>query len=115
PPPGTRPPLDSLLTSCQFTDMSAQRPSLRGDQLAATRERILEAACVDVSPRSLESLSFAAVAARAGVSERTVFRHFPTMRALQDAVVARYERMAGWPSSNDGLEAAAIPEAIRHG
>ena len=40
-------------------------------------------------------LTFRAVAERAGVSERTVYRHFPTERHLHDAVMARLEDEAG--------------------
>jgi AcrR family transcriptional regulator len=36
-----------------------------------------------------------AVAERAGVNERTVYRHFPSERALRDAVLARLEQEAG--------------------
>lgn len=40
-------------------------------------------------------LTFRAVAERAGVAERTVYRHFPTERHLHDAVMERLEREAG--------------------
>ena len=40
-------------------------------------------------------LTFRAVAERAGVGERTVYRHFPTERHLHDAVMARLESEAG--------------------
>ncbi len=40
-------------------------------------------------------LTFRAVAAHAGVGERTVYRHFPTERHLHDAVMARLETDAG--------------------
>lgn len=42
-----------------------------------------------------DGLTFRAVADRADVSERTVYRHFPTERQLHDAVMARLEDEAG--------------------
>lgn len=41
------------------------------------------------------ALTFRAVAERAGVGERTVYRHFPTERHLHDAVMQRLEEEAG--------------------
>ncbi len=40
-------------------------------------------------------LTFRSVAERAGVGERTVYRHFPTERHLHDAVMQRLESEAG--------------------
>ena len=40
-------------------------------------------------------LTFKAVAERAGVGERTVYRHFPSEQLLHDAVMQRLEREAG--------------------
>jgi AcrR family transcriptional regulator len=40
-------------------------------------------------------LTYRAVAERAGVGERTVYRHFPTERHLHDAVMQRLEAEAG--------------------
>jgi AcrR family transcriptional regulator len=42
-----------------------------------------------------DGLTFRAIAERADVSERTVYRHFPTERQLHDAVMARLEDEAG--------------------
>ena len=42
-----------------------------------------------------DGLTFRAVAERAEVSERTVYRHFPTERKLHDAVMERLEDEAG--------------------
>lgn len=53
---------------------------LRASQAAATRERIV-AACVALMQRGAD-LTYAAVAAAAGVQERTVYRHFPTKEDL---------------------------------
>lgn len=70
----------------------------RRQQAAETRERIVSAGADLV--RGFRSwnwgeLTFRAVAERAGVSERTVYRNFPSERHLHDAVMARLEDDAG--------------------
>jgi AcrR family transcriptional regulator len=70
----------------------------RREQAAGTRERIVTAGVEvlrDSSIRDWRALTVAAVAARAGVSERTVFRHLGDERGLRDAVMARLERETG--------------------
>lgn len=65
---------------------------------AQTRDRIVDAATELVhgfASWDWRDLTFRAVADRAGVGERTVYRHFPTERHLHDAVMARLERDAG--------------------
>jgi len=62
----------------------AYHSPLRESQAAATRERIV-AACVALMQRG-DDLTFAAVAARAGVQERTVYRHFPRREDLEAAL-----------------------------
>jgi AcrR family transcriptional regulator len=71
---------------------------VRRRQLAETRERIVAAgpAVVHSLPTwDWGDLTFRAVADRAGVSERTVYRHFATERALHDAVMRRLTEEAG--------------------
>ena len=70
----------------------------REEKAAQTRQRIVEAGSDIV--HGFESwdwrdLTFKAVAERAGVGERTVYRHFPTERHLHDAVMTRLENEAG--------------------
>jgi AcrR family transcriptional regulator len=60
---------------------AAYHSPLREQQAAATRARIVEA-CVSLMQSGSE-LTYAAVAAAAGVQERTVYRHFPTRNDLQ--------------------------------
>ena len=72
--------------------------TLRRQQAAGTRERIVAAgsALLHRSPiRDWRSLTLRAVAERAGVNERTVYRHFANERALRDAVMQRLEEEAG--------------------
>jgi AcrR family transcriptional regulator len=66
--------------------------------MAETRERILDAASALV--HEFESwdwrpLTFRAVAERAGVGERTVYRHFATEQALHEAVMRHLAQESG--------------------
>lgn len=70
----------------------------RQQKAAQTRERIIAAGSELVhgfDTWNWRDLTFKAVAERAGVGERTVYRHFPTERHLHDAVMARLESEAG--------------------
>ena len=71
---------------------------LRRQQLAETRSRILAAgsALVHEFPTwDWRDLTFRAVADEAGVSERTVYRHFASEQELHRAVMYRLEEEAG--------------------
>ncbi len=71
---------------------------VRRRKVAETRERILAAASAlvhEFASWDWRGLTFRAVAERAGVSERTVYRHFATERELRDAVMRRLEEEAG--------------------
>lgn len=63
-----------------------------------TRERIVRAGAELVraaSVRDWRGVTVRAVALRAGVNERTVYRHFATERDLRDAVMQQLEHDAG--------------------
>jgi AcrR family transcriptional regulator len=62
------------------------RSALRGAQQQQTRERILEAAIGQIAEEGLGELTVPLVAERAGVSLRTVYRHFPSKDDLIDSV-----------------------------
>ena len=71
--------------------------SLRQERAAQTRERIIDAGAAlvhEFSSWDWRELSVRAVAARAGVHERTVYRHFPTEEGLRAAVVERLQQEA---------------------
>jgi AcrR family transcriptional regulator len=71
---------------------------LRLQRAAETRERIVAAGSelLHGSPvRDWQALTVRAVAERAGVNERTVYRHFVNERGLRDAVMHRLEEKAG--------------------
>jgi AcrR family transcriptional regulator len=68
---------------------------LRARQVAATRQRILEAFVAHIVEGSTDPITMAGVAERAGVSLRTVYRHFSTRAALVDAVAEQVKRGMG--------------------
>ena len=93
--------------------------TLRRRQAAGTRERIVAAGSElhHGSPiRDWRALTIRAVAARAGVNERTVYRHFVNERALRDAVMHRLEEEAGIELAGLRLEhvANAAARIFRH-
>lgn len=70
----------------------------RRQQAAGTRRRIVAAGSEllhESDVRDWGALTVRAVAERAGVSERTVYRHFENERGLRDAVMHRLEEEAG--------------------
>ncbi len=64
------------------------RSPLRAKQAADTRELIVAAVGQQLAAGGTDDLSVERVAERAGVSTRTVYRHFPTREALLDSVGA---------------------------
>ena len=74
---------------------------------AATRDRIVDAGARlvrEFTTWNWDELTFRAVAGRAGVSDRTVYRHFPTERHLHDAIMGRLEDEAGISYDDVGLD-----------
>lgn len=71
---------------------------LRQQRASETRDRIVTAGCEILQGASIRdwgALTMRAVAERAGVNERTVYRHFTNERGLRDAVMHRVEEQAG--------------------
>jgi AcrR family transcriptional regulator len=83
------------------TPEGSRRPydnTLRRQRAAETRDRIIVAGAEVLRGfpiRDWGALTVRAVASRAGVNERTVFRHFANEKELRDAVMHRLEREAG--------------------
>lgn len=78
------------------SDMSSvPQTSIRADYKEQTRTRILDAAIALMSESGEEPFSIAQVAARAGVTDRTVYRHFETREALLQAVWPRMQERVG--------------------
>jgi AcrR family transcriptional regulator len=80
---------------------------VRRQQREATRERIVVAGSAiahELPSWDWKGLTFRAVAERAGVSERTVYRHFSGERHLHQAVMRRLEEEAGVRYEGIGLD-----------
>ena len=81
--------------------MTSRRPydsPVRRQAMEQTRERIVAAGVelvVGFTSWDWTDLTFRAVAERAGVGERTVYRHFPTERALHAAIMRGLAEKAG--------------------
>jgi AcrR family transcriptional regulator len=90
--------------------------TLRRQRAAETRDRIVAAGCEllnGTSIRDWQGLTLRAVAERAGVNERTVYRHFANERGLRDAVMHRLEAQAGIDLAGLRLEdVAEVAERI---
>ena len=72
--------------------------TLRRQQAAETRTRIIAAGSELLhgsSVRDWRGLTIRAVAEKAGVNERTVYRHFINEQGLHDAVMHQFEEEAG--------------------
>jgi AcrR family transcriptional regulator len=71
---------------------------VRREQAARTRQRIVDAGAGlvrELPTWDWRGLTFTAVAARAAVGVRTVYRHFPTERDLHGAILARLQEQSG--------------------
>jgi AcrR family transcriptional regulator len=71
---------------------------VRRERAARTRDRIADAGMAlvrELPTWDWRGVTFAAVAARAGVGLRTVYRYFPTERDLHDAIMGRLQQAAG--------------------
>ena len=81
--------------------------TLRRERAAETKERIIVAGSElthHSSVRDWKRLTVRAVAERAGVNERTVYRYFGSERGLRDAVMHRQEEEAGIDLAGMDLE-----------
>jgi AcrR family transcriptional regulator len=84
---------------------------VRREQAARTRQRIVDAGVAlvrELPTWDWRGLTFAAVATRASVGERTVYRYFPTERDLHEAILARLQQDAGGVSY-EGLTLDDLP------
>lgn len=67
-----------------------------GEQYEAIHRSLAASALVTLAEDGYEGVTHAAVADRAGVSERTAFRHFPTKVELAVAGIEQLPTYAGW-------------------
>jgi AcrR family transcriptional regulator len=80
------------------TTRSTTKPytsTLRDRQVAQTRELILDALTTLVGDRRADEVTTRDIAATAGVSERTVYRHFPDRGALLEGLSQRLPELDG--------------------
>jgi AcrR family transcriptional regulator len=103
--------MTAVATTKKTTQEPPARPvrpydgTLRRERAAETRERILDAGSELIhrtSVRDWKKLTVRAVAERAGVNERTVYRYFGNEQGLRAAVMHRNEQEAG-------IELAGMP------
>jgi AcrR family transcriptional regulator len=86
------------VTATDHTPKRRYDNTLRRERANETRERIVTAGAELVrqsSIRDWRGVTISAVAERAGVNERTVYRHFVNERGLRDAVMQRLEAAVG--------------------
>ncbi len=91
--------------------------SLRSEQAEGTRQRILDAVVALSSERDAD-VATSTIAKRAGVSEPTIYRHFPNREALFEAVnTLLQERLGGAPLAGEpgDLPAVALAAALYMG
>ena len=69
--------------------------TLRDRQVAQTRELILDALTTLLGDRRVDEVTMRDIAAAAGVSERTVYRHFPDRDALHEGLSQRLPQLDG--------------------
>jgi AcrR family transcriptional regulator len=86
--------------------------SLREAHKALTQERIVDAALALFEAEDPDSLTLARVAHAAGVTERTIYRHFATRDELIHASWARMNQQLSNPPAPDS--AAALVAHPRH-
>jgi AcrR family transcriptional regulator len=87
--------------------------SLRDAHKALTRQRILDAALSLVEAEDPDSLTLAHVAKSAGVTERTIYRHFATREELISAAWSRVnEAIASPEQPSTASDLAALPKQM---
>ncbi len=65
------------------------------DRASVQVERILDAACLEVTERGYDAASTSTIARRAGIAVGSVYRYFPDKRALMQAVERRNQLRYG--------------------
>jgi AcrR family transcriptional regulator len=85
-----------------MTDEPARtyRSPLRDEQVRRTRNLILDALVELLADRRADDITTREIADRAGVSQPTVYRHFPDRTALLEGISARIGELMGIP---DGI------------
>jgi AcrR family transcriptional regulator len=88
-------------------------PTLAERQSGLTERLILDSAIDILESSSLRELTARGIAARANISERTMFRYFATRDALLDAVAAEVARLLAAPADPASVEdLLAMPDKL---
>ena len=85
---------------------------VRDEQVQRTRERILDGALATFA-RGVAELSVPAIAAEAGVSRPTVYRHFGSKRGLLAALPAHVNRKSGLMPETPPADLGEVARAAR--
>jgi AcrR family transcriptional regulator len=85
--------------------------TLRDRQRAGVRDDILAAVGASLADGGVDELSFARVAERAGVSERTVYRYFPSRQELLGALSVWVRERVG--EADPPAQADELPASTR--
>jgi len=89
------------------TNRSTTRPyssPLRAQQSQRTRDLILDALTALLAEHRADEVTTKQIAERAGVSQPTVYRHFPDRAALVDGLAERVARLAANTDGGPGVE-----------
>jgi AcrR family transcriptional regulator len=97
--------VDSMSEAPKRSTTKPYTSVLRERQVAQTREFILDAVTTLLSDRRADEVTTRDIAASAGVSQRTVYRHFPDRDSLLEGLSQRMSRLDGVkPSFGNGLD-----------
>jgi len=93
-------------------DRRTYESPLRERQAQQTRDEILDALGALLAEQAVDEVTTKEIAREAGVSERTVYRHFPDRTALVEGLTARFlgsgERVPTVPERVEDLKSVAI-------
>ena len=92
---------------------SGRTTTLREQQTRLTRELIFKALAEVVLEEGVHAFSVRRVAEKAGLSHRTVYRHFPTRQALLDALGAWSAEENARLGIEDPSTVGALPDHVR--
>lgn len=85
------------------TEGRSYHSPLRAAQTERTRQLILDALAEIVAEDGFEGIVVRELAKRAGLAERTVYRHFPDRDALHDALAEEMAERGGWVDDSERL------------
>jgi AcrR family transcriptional regulator len=102
--------------SIQSVKRGPTQVSIREQHLLATRRAILSALGDQIAESGTMGFTIRDVAERAGVTQRTVYNHFPTREELSNAFAAHVEELIGselGAPPEEGIRVAGLPGVVR--